>query len=169
MSLALALENILPGALYQGSLTDDTEAAYDALTWLDVRPKPLYVKVLAAAAQVAKADLKLFAAAERFNRQIGGYSYRGRAFDTDPDSVAAFTTIYTLAIANPSFSTSWKMSDGSFTPLDAQTIIATYNAIVRFTQALFSAEAVVGAAVDSGSMTTQTQVTTQINSVPNVG
>ena len=169
MSLAIALESILPGALYQGSLTDDTEVAYDALTWLDVRPKPLYAKVLAAAALVEKADLKAFAAAERYNRQTGGYSYRGRKFDTDPDSVAAFATIYALAVASPSYSTTWKMSDGTFTPLDATTIIATYNAIVRFTQSLFSAESIVSAAVDSGSMTTQTQVTTQINSVPNVG
>jgi hypothetical protein len=169
MSLALALDAIVPGALYQGSLTDDTEAAYDSLIWLDVRPKPLYSKVVAAVAQILKADLKAFAAAERYNRQTAGYSYRGRTFDTDPDSVAAFNTIYVLAQANPSYSTSWKLSDGSFTPMDATTIISTYNAIVRFTQALFTAESVVSAAVDSGSMTTYTQVTTQINSVPNVG
>jgi hypothetical protein len=169
MSLALALEAVMPGALYQGSLTDDTEASYDALTWLDVRPKPLYSKVLTAAALVVKADLKLFAAAERYNRQTRGYTYRGRKFDTDPDSVAAFSTIYVLAQATPSYSVSWKLSDGSFTPMDANTIIATYNAIVRFTQALFTSESVISAAVDSGSMTTQAQVTTQINSVPNVG
>jgi hypothetical protein len=169
MSLALALDILVPGALYSGSLTDDTQASYDALTWLDARPKPLYASVLATSDQVAKQDLKDFASMVRFTRQIGGYTYRGLTYDTDPVSVSSLNSVYVLALDNKAYGTQWKLANGTFVSLDANTIIAVYTAIIRFIEALFTAESSIGTAVDVGSITTTTQVTSTINSVPNVG
>lgn len=43
MDVALAIEYLVPTALYYGSLTDNTEDAYNALTWNDERQKPTWL------------------------------------------------------------------------------------------------------------------------------
>lgn len=40
VDIALALDALVPGAQYRGSLTANTRAAYDALAWSDDRDKP---------------------------------------------------------------------------------------------------------------------------------
>jgi len=50
---ALALETLLPSAVYGGSLTAGTEASYNAIVWEDARPKPAWSEIEAAAAQAA--------------------------------------------------------------------------------------------------------------------
>ena len=169
MSLAIAIDILLPGALYTGSLTDDTQTSYDALTWLDSRPKPLYSVVVATMQQVIKDDLKTFASMQRYNRQVGGFTYRGLTFDTDPNSVSALNAVYVLAQANKSYGVQWKLSNGTFQSLDSQAIISTYQAIIRFIELLFTTESSIGAGVDVGSITTFNQITSQINNIANVG
>lgn len=44
-NVALALDRLMPGAKYGNSLTPNTKEAYDALRWLDDRPKPLWSEV----------------------------------------------------------------------------------------------------------------------------
>lgn len=43
--IASVLDNLLPGAIYYGSLTANTEEAYDALNWQDDRPKPTWEEI----------------------------------------------------------------------------------------------------------------------------
>lgn len=167
MSLAMALEALMPGALYQGSLTADTPEAYAAITWLDTRPKPAYDSLLPHKVDVVKGALKEYAAKQRYKRQRKGYTYRGRSFDADANAVMAMTMAFSLAKANPSHSAQWKMLNGTFVNMDAANIVGTYGAITGFVQALFNAEAVIAAAIDAGSVTTQAQVFSAINSVPN--
>lgn len=61
MDYALLIEICCPAAKYRGSLTANTRAAYDAIVWLDERPKPTDAEL--AAAQVAKAAQEAAAAA----------------------------------------------------------------------------------------------------------
>lgn len=167
MSLAIALENILPGALYTGSLTEDTPEAYAAIQWLDTRPKPPYEKLKAAVPEVEKDTLKAYAAKMRYKRQRGGYNYRGKQYNSDANAITALTSAFSLAKANSSYNTKWKIADGTFIPMSAANVIGVYNAVTGFVQALFNAESVVSAAIDAGSVTTTTQVLSAINSVPN--
>lgn len=167
MTIAIALEAVLPGALYSGSLTADTAEAYAAIQWLDTRPKPSYEKVASVMPNVVKDNLKAYAAKLRFERQSGGYTYHGKKYDSDANSITSLTMAFSLAKANSSYNTKWKLADGSFIPLSAANIVGVYNAVTGFIQALFNAESVVAAAIDVGSITNQTQVISTINTVPN--
>jgi hypothetical protein len=167
MSLAIALETVMPGALYTGSLTADTPEAYAAIQWLDTRPKPPYEKVAAAVPDVKKDVLKAYAAKLRYKRQKGGYTFRGKQYNADVNAITALTAAFALAKANNSYNTQWKLADGTFIPMNAANVTGVYNAITGFIQALFTAEAVVSAAIDAGSVTNQTQVISVINTVPN--
>ena len=51
MDIALILDRLVPQADYYGSLTDNTEAAYDALTWNDVRTKPTFAEIQTASTE----------------------------------------------------------------------------------------------------------------------
>lgn len=167
MSLAMSLEALMPGALYSGSLTADTPEAYAAIQWLDTRPKPPYEAVAAGTKDIQKDNLKAYAAKLRYKRQRGGYSWRGKKFNSDANAITAMTMAHALAVKNASYNTQWKMADGKFQNLDSANVIGAYGAITGFVQALFNAEAVVHAAIDAGSVTNPTQVISAINSVPN--
>lgn len=52
MDVSLALDALVPGAEYTGSLTDNTKAAYDALRWHDARKQPLWAKIKTTSAQI---------------------------------------------------------------------------------------------------------------------
>jgi hypothetical protein len=52
MDIALALEKLIPGALYGGSVSLNTEAAYDSIRWEDERAKPTWAAIEAAGATV---------------------------------------------------------------------------------------------------------------------
>lgn len=47
MDIALALDYLVPAAKYSGSLTANTQAAYDKITWTDSRPKPTWAQLTA--------------------------------------------------------------------------------------------------------------------------
>lgn len=52
MDIALAIEVLVPGAQYGGSLTANTRGAFDALRWEDVRQKPQWEHLQAAASDL---------------------------------------------------------------------------------------------------------------------
>ncbi len=47
MDIALVLESLLPACQYGGSLTANTEEAYNNIRWNDERTKPTWVEVQA--------------------------------------------------------------------------------------------------------------------------
>lgn len=47
MDVALILDKLVPGAKYSGSLTANTQAAYEAIFWEDEREKPSWEELLA--------------------------------------------------------------------------------------------------------------------------
>lgn len=56
MNVALALDALVPGAAYRGSLTANTRTAFDALVWEDDRTKPSWAQVEAWAPTLTVAD-----------------------------------------------------------------------------------------------------------------
>lgn len=66
VDVALALDGLVPGAIYGGSLTDNSQAAYEALVWGDERAKPEWSEILAwtLTAPVADAIPYLYAVAQ---------------------------------------------------------------------------------------------------------
>ena len=45
LDIATVLDILIPGADYRGSLTENTEVAYDSIVWGDVRPKPAWTEI----------------------------------------------------------------------------------------------------------------------------
>ena len=65
MDIALSIEKLLPAAEYSGSVTANTEQAWDAVSWTDKRRvKPTWAELEAAAqpnqAELANAQITLF-------------------------------------------------------------------------------------------------------------
>lgn len=63
VDVAAALDVLVPGAAYGGSLTANTKAAFDALRWEDERPKPSWADVEAVEIPVPTDPQDAFAAA----------------------------------------------------------------------------------------------------------
>ena len=167
MSISIALEEIMPGALYRGSLTDNTPEAYAAIEWLDPRPKPPFSKLHEAHGAVIKEDLKTLAGKMRYKRQRNGYTYQGKMYNVDANAIAALTMAYSLATTNSSYSTQWKLADGKFISMSSASVIGVFKAVTGFVQALFNAEATLNAGIDAGSVTKKEQILSAINTVPN--
>ncbi|MBN8995933.1 MAG: hypothetical protein J0H94_11970 [Rhizobiales bacterium] len=53
MDLAIAIEALVPAAQYGGSTTANDQAAFDALDWIDERPRPTWDQLVAADAAIA--------------------------------------------------------------------------------------------------------------------
>lgn len=85
--LTIALQLILPGAQYGGSLTDNTREAYEALTWEDNRPKPSWAEIDAAHVKLVPA----FYIKQRLKDLDGVYS---RTYE-DRDASIGFTPFHT--------------------------------------------------------------------------
>ena len=64
MDIALAIEGIVPGALYNGTFVENTEEEYNNIEWLDAREKPAWDNVVSKDAaiqlEIAKEDQKDF-------------------------------------------------------------------------------------------------------------
>lgn len=53
MDVSLALDWLVPAAVYRGVLTDNTAAAFDSLEWLDGRAKPSWADLVLAYSQAS--------------------------------------------------------------------------------------------------------------------
>jgi len=107
---------------------------------------------------VVTVDLKAYAAFVRYAKEIGGMEVGGVHVATDETSQAKLTGAYLKASRDATFTTDWKGTDGTFTSLDADSIIALGDAVLAHVAACFAAEKMVAAEIDTGSITTVTQV-----------
>lgn len=105
-----------------------------------------------------KDELKAYAAAVRYDKEVGGFTVSGVAYPTDRETQAKLTGAYALAQVNPSILVDWKLPGGGFTTLDAAAITAVASAVGIFVQQCFSVEAAVGVDIDSGAITTRAQI-----------
>jgi hypothetical protein len=166
-NIASALENLVPNPDYFGSLTDNTQDAYNAITWNDTRVKPSWDDVLTEDANVYKAYLKLTANVYRNNRVNGGFTYRAMVFNSDYGSINALSNAYILATGSSAYSVQWKLKDGTFVNLNSTDIIQLYTAIHAFSENLYNAEATADAGIDAGTVVDEIGVSGIVNSVPN--
>lgn len=85
MDVALAIARLVPNAIYKGSLTDNTRAAFYGLVWEDERPRPTWTDLELAAGPTAD-DLRAAVAAERYRRETAGIAWQGFGIATDRES-----------------------------------------------------------------------------------
>jgi len=158
-SLALALDELVPGAAYGGSLTADDRAAYDALEWQDPRDKPSWAVVNAQRSRGAHpAELLAYAADARWRLETGGITVAGVPVLTDDRSKLMIAGARLAAMADPAWTTPWHGADGGIYPLDAAAIVAISDAVSAHVQASFSTFATVKAAIASGAITTTAEI-----------
>ena len=88
----------------------------------------------------------------RYQAEEGGTTLNGMPIATDRTTQGKVTAAYVKASADNTYSiASWKGADGTFTPLDAATIIAIADAIEAHVQACFSNEATLAGQISAAT------------------
>lgn len=140
MDLARAIESLVPAARYGGSVTANTQDAYDELRWDDEREKPTWQALLDVPdSTITSSDID----AERDRRISAGFEFRGVRYQSrlpegsksgDWDIFNGKALEATLAImggalpgdlrwADADEDFSWIAENNSRVPMDAQTVI----------------------------------------------
>ena len=99
----------------------------------------------------AKKLLRDHYAEYRYEVETGGLDMGGLAVRTDRHTVARIYQANTLAIADPTFTTEWKLGDGTFITVDATLISQLSASITAHIQASFAQEKAVNALIDSAT------------------
>ena len=168
MDIALALDALVPGAAYRGSLTDNTREAFDALDWDDQRAKPDWSAVVAAAAEAAKLALGEAVKAHRDALvavgapiDIGG----GKAISMDlrnPEDWRNVQALYsraeTAAREGESISLRVRDSDNSEHLISVDQMIALGKAIYAGIDAIYRASWAVKVDINAGTLTDAAEI-----------
>jgi hypothetical protein len=105
------------------------------------------------------ADLTAYAANVRWKKEVGGMTLNGVDYPTDRETQSKMGSAFLLAMADPTSTFKWKLSDGTFTPtIDATTMQAVAKAVGQYVNGCFLTEETVAAAVAAGTITTRAQV-----------
>jgi len=107
---------------------------------------------------MSKDELTAHAAARRYHVETSGVTISGIKIATDRESQSMLNAAYNIAQGNPQFSTMWKGADGSFTQVNAETMIALAQAVGAFVASCFAAEAAVALKIKTGDITTTAQI-----------
>lgn len=102
-------------------------------------------------------SLPEYAAAKRWEREVGGIELNSLQVATDDRSKLMISGARQGAEANAEFTTQWKAPSG-FITLDAAQIIAISNAVLAHVAACFAIEQQVLAAIETGEVTTTEQI-----------
>jgi len=106
----------------------------------------------------SKPQLKAYAAAVRYDKEVGGTTVSNAVYPTDRESQSKMTAAVVLSQVNPSAVFSWKVADGSFVSLDAPAILTVASTVGAFVGGCFATEGEVVASIDDGTITTLTQI-----------
>lgn len=164
MDVADILNNLVSGAEYRGSLTSNTQAAYDALVWSDARAKPSWNDIVNNDNSLAVAKAKKN---EEIDRRTGelivtqGFAFDGQTFSLsleaqsswegigiakEPMNTAAMFPFPITARGDAEYELAYTDVDGFL--MAGLTVVATHKASGRALKALVLAAADV-AAVDA--------------------
>lgn len=58
MDVALALDKLIPAAKYRGSLSTNTQEAYNKLIWEDERDKPSWIQIEASNSELVRENIR---------------------------------------------------------------------------------------------------------------
>jgi len=106
-----------------------------------------------------KAQLLDRAAAKRWEIETGGITLNNAPIPTDERTRGVLTAAYVKAQADANYViTDWKVGPGTYTTLDAATIIAMANAVEAHVQACFTANKIVDAKINNDTYTTMAQI-----------
>lgn len=100
-----------------------------------------------------KDQLLAHLAAHRWAVETGGIQLNGMTVATDDRSKTMIMGARIAAMADPNHIANWKMPDGSWAPLDAETITAISNAVLNHVNICFEREAGVAALIEAGDIT----------------
>lgn len=96
-------------------------------------------------------------AARRYQAETGGTTLGGTPIATDRTTQGKVTAAYVKASADSNYTiAAWKGTDGTFSPLDAATIMAIADAIEAHIQACFAREATLSGQITAA--TTQAEL-----------
>lgn len=112
-----------------------------------------YAKISVSILDRQKYRKKTELAAARYAEETGGTTLPGGMFiRTDARTQAALSNGAMMAKSDPAFVfQNWKLDDGTFTDMDAQTVTGIYNAVVAHVAACFAKEKSLCDAVDAAA------------------
>lgn len=84
--------------------------------------------------------LQEYAAAKRWEKEVGGIVVNGIPVATDDRSKIMITGIHNAAKGDPEFTTRWKCPDGSFVEVDSANAIAIGEAVLTHIACCFAVE-----------------------------
>ena len=99
-----------------------------------------------------------YAAAKRWEKEVGGIEINGLTVATDDRSKTMISGARVAAMADPNFTTAWKGSGGEFVPLDASAVVAISDMVLAHVSNCFVIEAQVLADILAGAITTVEQI-----------
>lgn len=88
---------------------------------------------------------------KRYDYEVGGTSVGGLAVRTDRFTVDRIYQARVLAKEDATFTTDWKLGDGTFLTLDAPTIIAIGDAVTAHLKDAFTREKVANESIDAAT------------------
>lgn len=105
-----------------------------------------------------KEKLTAYAAAARWQKEIGGIVVGGAPIATDDRSKQMIIGARLAADADPAWTTQWVGADGSVHPVNAAAMIAISDAVQAHVNACFVTYASVKSAIDAGDITTTEEI-----------
>ena len=129
--------------------------------WL---PKDDFVRP--SATSYTKGQLKAYAAAKRYLKEIGGVEVGGAIYPSDRETQAKLTAAALFSQVDNTQTFTWKLADGSFTePLTAAQMLTVAASVGGFVNRCFAAEAAIVADIESGSIISLQQIDEAIAAV----
>jgi hypothetical protein len=149
VSVSADLDGRTPGAIFEATFTGRGE------TRVLVAPEEYTIgdAVMAAGddVKIAKAAKLAEIAKARYLEEMGGLDVGAFHLATDDRSKALLSGAYNKARANSAFTTKWKDAEGAFHAVDAETVIAAYDAMTDWVETLFAREAELVATVKAAT------------------
>jgi len=108
----------------------------------------------------AKQYARDYFADKRYNVEVGGIDVGGLPVRTDRLTVARIYQANALAIQDPTFTTDWKIGDGSFITVDATLIGSLTDAITSHIQTSFSREKTINDEITAATTIAELQAIT---------
>lgn len=151
-------EELNPDCSIPVEAVEITEAQWMELLSFPSGRKWLNGQVVNHAPSQLPVDLPAYAAAKRWEKEVGGIEVNGLTVATDDRSKTMISGARVAAMANSDFTTAWKGSGGEFVPLDAGAVVAISDAVLAHVSNCFAIEAQVLADIEAGAITTVEQI-----------
>jgi len=98
-----------------------------------------------------KASQKAIITSTRYDHEIAGIDVSGMPVETDRETRNILTSTMSMLAIDPSITTQWKLSDGTFQTLNYDQLKVIALASFNYVQACFNREAILLKAVDDGT------------------